>query len=180
MRCGSVLLSTSRLSARLIRQSSGTFSLSSIRFRSDWISSILLNKHSVWHHLLYWGHSSSFKRHVVYLIGFLRMRLMHQMAKTPAKILAYWNTGAEPPESGYKRLQLLDIVERASRPSTKTSDEEKCYWSMTERGLRFGKNLNDPVNLQQTILINPRNTSMITLSLRAESSWRLLTWKTYC
>lgn len=53
-------------------------------------------------------------------------------------------------QSGFKRLQLLGLVERKSRPSTKHSDKEKTFWSLTEKGLQFGKNLTDPANPRQT------------------------------
>ncbi|MDR5612199.1 MAG: KilA-N domain-containing protein [Arsenophonus sp.] len=54
------------------------------------------------------------------------------------------------PQSGFKRLQLLGIVERKSRPSSKHPDKEKLFWSLTEKGLQFGKNLTDPNNPRQT------------------------------
>ncbi|MDR5611404.1 KilA-N domain-containing protein, partial [Arsenophonus sp.] len=54
------------------------------------------------------------------------------------------------PPSGFKRLQLLGIVERKSRPSSKHPDKEKLFWSLTERGLQFGKNLTDPNHPRQT------------------------------
>lgn len=53
-------------------------------------------------------------------------------------------------QSGFKRLQLLGFVERKSRPSTKHPDREKTFWSLTEKGLQFGKNLTDPANPRQT------------------------------
>ncbi|CRL46246.1 KilA-N domain protein [Sodalis glossinidius str. 'morsitans'] len=55
-------------------------------------------------------------------------------------------------QSGFKRLQLLGLVERKSRPSTKHPDREKMFWSLTEKGLQFGKNLTDPANPRQTQL----------------------------
>lgn len=54
------------------------------------------------------------------------------------------------PPSGFKRLQLLGIVERKSRPSNKHPDKEKLFWSLTEKGLQFGKNLTDPNHPRQT------------------------------
>ncbi|MDR5612206.1 MAG: KilA-N domain-containing protein [Arsenophonus sp.] len=54
------------------------------------------------------------------------------------------------PPSGFKRLQLLGIVERKSRPSSKHPDKEKLFWSLTEKGLQFGKNLTDPNHPRQT------------------------------
>ncbi|MFS1583399.1 MAG: KilA-N domain-containing protein [Candidatus Arsenophonus phytopathogenicus] len=54
------------------------------------------------------------------------------------------------PPSGFKRLQLLGIVERKSRPSNKHPDKEKLFWSLTENGLQFGKNLTDPNHPRQT------------------------------
>ncbi|MEN3257488.1 KilA-N domain-containing protein [Sodalis endosymbiont of Spalangia cameroni] len=53
-------------------------------------------------------------------------------------------------QSGFKRLQLLGLIERKSRPSTKHPDREKMFWSLTEKGLQFGKNLTDPANPRQT------------------------------
>ncbi|MBG6243530.1 MAG: KilA-N domain-containing protein [Candidatus Symbiopectobacterium sp. Dall1.0] len=52
--------------------------------------------------------------------------------------------------SGFKRLQLLGLAERKSRPSSKHPDKEKLFWSLTEKGLQFGKNLTDPNNPRQT------------------------------
>lgn len=52
--------------------------------------------------------------------------------------------------SAFKRLQLLGITERKLRPSSKTPDKEKLFWSLTEKGLQFGKNLTDPNNPRQT------------------------------
>lgn len=54
------------------------------------------------------------------------------------------------PRSGYRRLAMLEIVERKSRPSSKHPDKEKLFWSLTEKGLQFGKNLTDPNNPRQT------------------------------
>ncbi|MGG2140004.1 hypothetical protein [Symbiopectobacterium sp. RP] len=53
-------------------------------------------------------------------------------------------------QSGFKRLQLLGLAERKSRPSSKHPDKEKLFWSLTEKGLQFGKNLTDPNNPRQT------------------------------
>ncbi|HGJ5856512.1 MULTISPECIES: KilA-N domain-containing protein [Arsenophonus] len=53
-------------------------------------------------------------------------------------------------QSGYRRLQLLGLAERKSRPSSKHPDKEKLFWSLTEKGLQFGKNLTDPNNPRQT------------------------------
>lgn len=53
-------------------------------------------------------------------------------------------------QSGYRRLQLLELAERKSRPSSKHSDKEKLFWSLTEKGLQFGKNLTDNNNPRQT------------------------------
>lgn len=53
-------------------------------------------------------------------------------------------------QSGFKRLQLLGLVERKSRLSSKHPDKEKMFWSLTEKGLQFGKNLTDPANPRQT------------------------------
>ncbi|WP_334468313.1 KilA-N domain-containing protein [Arsenophonus sp. PmNCSU2021_1] len=53
-------------------------------------------------------------------------------------------------QSGYRRLQLLGLAERKSRPSGKHPDKEKLFWSLTEKGLQFGKNLTDPNNPRQT------------------------------
>ncbi|WP_050747556.1 KilA-N domain-containing protein [Sodalis glossinidius] len=52
-------------------------------------------------------------------------------------------------QSGYRRLAMLAIVERKSRPSSKHPDKEKLFWSLTEKGLQFGKNLTDPNNPRQ-------------------------------
>ncbi|BAE74006.1 KilA-N domain protein [Sodalis glossinidius str. 'morsitans'] len=54
------------------------------------------------------------------------------------------------PQSGYRRLQLLGLAERKSRPSSKHPDKEKLFWSLTEKGLQFGKNLTDNNNPRQT------------------------------
>ncbi|RXK34416.1 DNA-binding protein [Arsenophonus endosymbiont of Bemisia tabaci Asia II 3] len=54
------------------------------------------------------------------------------------------------PPSSFKRLQLLGIVERKSRPSSKHPDKEKLFWSLTEKGLHFGKKLTDPNHPRQT------------------------------
>ncbi|HGJ5883808.1 KilA-N domain-containing protein [Arsenophonus sp.] len=53
-------------------------------------------------------------------------------------------------QSGYRRLQLLGLAERKSRPSSKHPDKEKMFWSLTGKGLQFGKNLTDPNNPRQT------------------------------
>ncbi|MFS1583936.1 MAG: KilA-N domain-containing protein [Candidatus Arsenophonus phytopathogenicus] len=53
-------------------------------------------------------------------------------------------------QSGYRRLQLLGLAERKSRPSSKHPDKEKLFWSLTEKGLQFGKNLTDPNHPRQT------------------------------
>ncbi|HGJ5884051.1 KilA-N domain-containing protein [Arsenophonus sp.] len=53
-------------------------------------------------------------------------------------------------QSGYRRLQLLGLVERKSRPSSKHPDKEKLFWSLTEKGLQFDKNLTDSNNPRQT------------------------------
>lgn len=54
------------------------------------------------------------------------------------------------PQSGYRRMQLLGLAERKARPSSKHPDKEKLFWSLTEKGLQFGKNLTDPNNPRQT------------------------------
>jgi len=52
----------------------------------------------------------------------------------------------------YKRLQQLGIVERLSRPSTSKNaiNGRKEFWSITSKGLRFGKNMTSPGNPRET------------------------------
>lgn len=48
----------------------------------------------------------------------------------------------------YKRLQHLGIVERLSRPSNSATarNGRKEFWSVTAKGMRFGKNMTSPGN----------------------------------
>ncbi|MBK0004359.1 KilA-N domain-containing protein [Erwinia sp. S38] len=52
----------------------------------------------------------------------------------------------------YKRLQHLGIVERLSRPSNSATarNGRKEFWSVTARGMRFGKNMTSPGNPRET------------------------------
>ncbi|EMD5948715.1 DNA-binding protein [Proteus mirabilis] len=50
----------------------------------------------------------------------------------------------------FKRLAELGIVERLSRPSTKTASKVKEFWSVTARGCQFGKNMTSPNNPRET------------------------------
>ena len=52
-----------------------------------------------------------------------------------------------PAPQAFKRLAELGIVERLSRPSTKTASKVKEFWSVTARGCRFGKNMTSPIIL---------------------------------
>lgn len=53
-------------------------------------------------------------------------------------------------QQAYKRLADLGIVERLSRPSTKTANKMKEFWSVTARGCQFGKNMTSPNNPRET------------------------------
>lgn len=52
----------------------------------------------------------------------------------------------------YKRLQHLGIVERLSRPSNSATarNGRKEFWSVTAKGMRFGKNMTSPGNPRET------------------------------
>ncbi len=46
------------------------------------------------------------------------------------------------------RLQQLGLIEKATRPSS--SGTAKSFWSVTEKGLAFGKNISSPENPRET------------------------------
>ncbi len=56
------------------------------------------------------------------------------------------------PVDAYKRLARLGIVERRTRPSTsaKAKNGEKQFWSVTSKGLQYGKNITSPNNPRET------------------------------
>lgn len=41
-------------------------------------------------------------------------------------------------------LESNGIIQRATRPSTKSPDQQKTFWVITSRGLLYGKNIVDP------------------------------------
>jgi len=51
---------------------------------------------------------------------------------------------------GNKFLFTLGIIEKQTRPSTKKPGEMRDFWSITELGLEFGKNLVSPNNPRET------------------------------
>lgn len=51
-------------------------------------------------------------------------------------------------QDAYRRLEAVGIVVRMSRPSTKGPNKE--FWSVTTKGLRFGKNMTSPGNPRET------------------------------
>ena len=56
------------------------------------------------------------------------------------------------PVKAYERLARLGIVERRSRPSNsaKARNGEKQFWSVTSKGLQYGKNITSPNNPRET------------------------------
>lgn len=52
----------------------------------------------------------------------------------------------------FKRLEHAGIVERRTRPSTsaKSRNGQKQFWSVTSRGMLFGKNITSPGNPRET------------------------------
>lgn len=56
------------------------------------------------------------------------------------------------PVEAYKRLSALGIVERRTRPSNsaKARNGEKQFWSVTTKGLHYGKNITSPNNPRET------------------------------
>ncbi len=48
----------------------------------------------------------------------------------------------------YVRLEAAGIVERKTRPST--GNKTKSFWSITSKGLLYGKNITSPVNPRET------------------------------
>lgn len=56
------------------------------------------------------------------------------------------------PVEAYKRLARLGIVERRTRPSTsaRARNGEKQFWSVTSKGLIYGKNITSPNNPRET------------------------------
>lgn len=56
------------------------------------------------------------------------------------------------PTDAYQRLLSLGIVERRSRPSNsaKARNGEKQFWSITLKGLQYGKNITSPNNPRET------------------------------
>ncbi|MEY0428705.1 KilA-N domain-containing protein [Providencia rettgeri] len=53
-------------------------------------------------------------------------------------------------QAAFKRLAELGLVERKSRPSTKGADKTKQFWSITAKGLIYGKNITSPNNPRET------------------------------
>lgn len=51
-------------------------------------------------------------------------------------------------QDAYRRLETAGIVVRMSRPSTKGPNKE--FWSVTTKGLLFGKNMTSPGNPRET------------------------------
>ena len=51
-------------------------------------------------------------------------------------------------QDAYRRLEAAGIVVRMSRPSTKGPNKE--FWSVTTKGLLFGKNMTSPGNPRET------------------------------
>lgn len=51
-------------------------------------------------------------------------------------------------QEAYRRLEAAGIVVRLSRPSTKGPNKE--FWSVTTKGLLFGKNMTSPGNPRET------------------------------
>ncbi|AUQ42557.1 KilA-N domain-containing protein [Yersinia ruckeri] len=60
-------------------------------------------------------------------------------------------TSVKPVEA-FRRLQDLGIVERKSRPSSSASAKggAKQFWSVTSKGLIYGKNITSPGNSRET------------------------------
>ncbi|MEM8348586.1 KilA-N domain-containing protein, partial [Morganella morganii] len=48
----------------------------------------------------------------------------------------------------YKRLAELGIVEQKAHPGSKGT--QKLFWSVTSKGLLFGKNITSPANPRET------------------------------
>lgn len=48
----------------------------------------------------------------------------------------------------YKRLAELGIVEQKARPGSRGT--QRLFWSVTTRGLAYGKNMTSPVNPRET------------------------------
>lgn len=57
-----------------------------------------------------------------------------------------------PTADAFQRLKEIGIVERMSRPSNSSSacDGVKLFWSITNKGLTFGKNITSPNNPRET------------------------------
>ncbi|WP_439652701.1 KilA-N domain-containing protein [Providencia manganoxydans] len=53
-------------------------------------------------------------------------------------------------QAAFKRLAELGLVERLSRPSTKAANKTKQFWSITAKGLIYGKNITSPSNPRET------------------------------
>ena len=53
-------------------------------------------------------------------------------------------------QAAFKRLAELGLVERLSRPSTKSANKTKQFWSITTKGLIYGKNITSPSNPRET------------------------------
>ncbi|MCP2232858.1 KilA-N domain-containing protein [Erwinia aphidicola] len=66
-------------------------------------------------------------------------------------LLQRHNLGISTQEA-FSRLQHAGIVERRSRPSTsaKSRNGQKQFWSVTSRGMLFGKNIISPGNPRET------------------------------
>lgn len=56
------------------------------------------------------------------------------------------------PIEAFKRLAHLGIVQRLTRPSnsSKAKNGEKQFWSVTAKGLQYGKNITSPNNPRET------------------------------
>jgi hypothetical protein len=57
-----------------------------------------------------------------------------------------------PTADAFQRLKEIGIVERMSRPSnsSRACDGVKLFWSITSKGLAFGKNITSPNNPRET------------------------------
>ena len=65
------------------------------------------------------------------------LRTLLQRRGYPAKV-----------QEAYRRLEAIGIVVRMSRPTTKGPDKE--FWSVTTKGLRYGKNMTSPGKPRET------------------------------
>lgn len=72
-----------------------------------------------------------------------------QPTKSLTSILKSANIGVAA-KTAYLALQAVGIVERKSRPSTKSKNGQKEFWCLTEKGLQYGKNVISPHNPLET------------------------------